>query len=88
MMASLVYGLCAVTSVICAALLGRGYLRSGARLLLWSTLCFVLLTINNILLVIDRVVLTEEVDLYRLRLITALGALGVLVYGLVWDVDR
>ena len=87
-MASVVYGLCAVTSVICAGLLGRGYMRSKARLLLWSTLCFLLLTVNNILLVIDRVLLMEEVDLYRLRLVTALGALALLVYGLIWDVDR
>ena len=87
-MASLVYGLCAVTSVICAALLARGYVRSRARLLLWSTLCFVMLTVNNILLVIDRVVLMEEIDLYRLRLVAALAALVLLVYGLVWDVDR
>ncbi len=88
MMASLVYGLCAITSLICAALLGRGYGRSRARLLLWSTLCFVMLTVNNVLLVIDRVVLVEEIDLYRLRLVTALIALALLVYGLVWDVDR
>lgn len=87
-MASLVYGLCAITSLICAALLGRGYLRSKARLLLWSTLCFVMLTVNNFLLVIDRVVLVDEIDLYRLRLVTALVALALLVYGLVWDVDR
>ena len=87
-MASLVYGLCAVTSVICAALLARGYVRSRARLLLWSTLCFVMLTVNNILLVIDRVVLMEEIDLYRLRLVAALAAVALLVYGLVWDVDR
>ena len=87
-MANLVYGLCAITSVICAALLGRGYLRSKARLLLWATLCFLILTVNNILLVVDRVVLVDEVDLYRVRLITALVALGILVYGLIWDVDR
>lgn len=87
-MSSAVYGLCAITSLICAALLGRGYVRSKARLLLWSTLCFVMLTVNNVLLVIDRVVLVEEIDLYRLRLLTALVALALLVYGLVWDVDR
>lgn len=87
-MSSVVYGLCAITSLMCAALLGRGYMRSKARLLLWSTLCFVMLTVNNILLVIDRVVLVDEIDLYRLRLLTALAALSLLVYGLVWDVDR
>lgn len=88
MIANIVYGLCAVTCVICAGLLGRGYLRSRARLLLWSTLCFLILTANNILLVIDRVLLVEEVDLYRVRLITAFIGLAILVYGLIWDVDR
>lgn len=87
-MSSVVYGLCAITSLLCAALLWRGYMRGKARLLLWSTLCFVMLTVNNILLVIDRVVLVDEIDLYRLRLFTALAALALLVYGLVWDVDR
>ena len=88
MTASLVYGLCAIASVICAALLARGYVRTRARLLLWSTLCFVTLTVNNILLVVDRVVLVNEVDLYRWRLVTATAALSLLVYGLIWDVDR
>ena len=87
-MSTLVYALCALTSLICAALLGRGYLRSKARLLLWSTLCFAFLTVNNFLLVVDRVLLVDEVDLYRVRLITALAAVGLLVYGLIWDVDR
>ena len=88
MMATAVYALCAITCVVCAGLLARGYVRSKARLLLWSTLCFAMLTVNNILLVVDRVVFLDEVDLYRVRLVTALAALSVLVYGLIWDVDR
>lgn len=88
MIATAVYTLCAITSVVCAGLLARGYARSKARLLLWSTLCFVTLTLNNILLVVDRVVLLEEIDLYRPRLMTAVVALSLLVWGLLWDVDR
>ncbi len=87
-MATAVYALCAITSVVCAGLLARGYVRSRARLLLWATACFLVLTVNNILLVVDRVVLVDEIDLYRFRLVTALGAVAVLVYGLIWDVDR
>ena len=34
-MATLVYALCALTSLACAVLLLRGYLSSRARLLLW-----------------------------------------------------
>lgn len=87
-MATAVYSLCAITCVMCAGLLARGYVRSRARLLLWSTMCFAALTVNNILLVVDRVLLMEEVDLYRLRLVVAVVGLAVLVYGLIWDVDR
>lgn len=48
--ATAVYILCAVTSVLCAGLLVRSYLRSRVRLLLWSALCFVGLAVNNVLL--------------------------------------
>ena len=88
MIANLVYALCAVTCAVCAGLLARGYIRSRARLLLWSTLCFVALTANNVLLVVDRVLLEDETDLYNLRLVTAVIAVAVLVYGLIWDVER
>lgn len=88
MIATVVYTLCAVTSVICAALLARGYVKSRARLLLWSMMCFIALTVNNLLLVIDRVLLLEEIDLYQMRLVVTVVGIGILVYGLIWDVDR
>lgn len=88
MTANVVYGLCAIACVLCAALLARGYLKTRARLLLWSTLCFAVLTVNNILLVVDRVVFPEAVDLYNLRLLTAGISAALLVYGLIWDVER
>ena len=40
LMATLVYALCALTSLACAVLLLRGYASSRVRLLLWSGLCF------------------------------------------------
>ena len=49
-MASVVYALCALTSLACAVLLLRAYRRSWARLLFWSGLCFVGLALNNVLL--------------------------------------
>ena len=52
-MAELVYGLCALTSAGCAALLFQGYRRSGTRLLFWSSLCFAGLALNNALLFVD-----------------------------------
>jgi len=81
-----IYSLCALTSLACAIMLLRGYLQSRARLLFWSTLCFVGLTTSNVLLVIDRFVL-PEVDLYTPRLAAALVGFLLIVFGLAWEKD-
>lgn len=83
-MAATVYILCACTSVVCAALLIRGYLESRSRLLMWSAACFALLVVNNVLLVADRLVWTGT-DLSVARGVAGLAALVVLVAGLVWE---
>jgi hypothetical protein len=83
-LATVIYALCAITSLTCAALLARGYRQSGARLLLWSSLCFAGLALNNVLLFIDMRV-APETDLSVLRSLPALGGLMILIYGLVWD---
>ena len=57
MMAPIIYTLCALTALACAYLLLQDYRRGGYRLLLWSGLCFAELTINNLLLVIDKLIL-------------------------------
>jgi len=84
-MAPFIYALCALTSMLCSGLLLRGYRRNGYRLLLWSGLCFAGMTINNLLLILDRVVFSTAVDLMPLRLWTALIALLPLLYGLIWE---
>jgi hypothetical protein len=86
-MAAVIYSLCALAAAICAYLLLQAYRRGGYRLLLWSGLCFVGLTLNNILLVIDKIVLPTEVDLATPRLLTALFAMMILLYGLIWDTE-
>jgi len=83
-MAAVIYSLCALTSLACAVLLLRGYARTRAKLLFWSGLCFVGLTVNNVVLVLDRFVFLE-VDLAPLRLATAVVALALLLYGLIWE---
>lgn len=83
-MAQAIYLLCAGTSLVCTILLYRGYRRTRSGLLLWSSLCFIGLTLNNALLVIDRLVV-KDVDLATWRLVPAVAGLGALVYGLVWD---
>ena len=79
-----VYILGALTSLCCAFLLLRAYLRVKKRLLLWSGLCFFGLTISNLLVFVD-LVMFPDVNLYRLRLVTAAAAMILLLYGLIWE---
>ena len=81
-MPGLVYILCAATSFLCAVMLLRGFFRTGVRLLLWSGLCFVGLTLNNVILMADRLIF-PQLDLLVWRHTTALAAVLLLVYGLV-----
>jgi hypothetical protein len=85
-MAQIIYLLCAVAAFICAFLLIRAYLRSHYRLLLWSGLCFAGLTLNNLILVLDKVVVVGA-DLSIWRTSVALLAMAVLLYGLIWDAE-
>lgn len=85
-MASIVYILCALTSLACAVLLWRGWRSSRARLLFWSSLCFWGFFLNNLLLIIDLRVM-PQVDLALVRLVPALLGALALVYGLVWDTE-
>jgi hypothetical protein len=80
----LVYLLCAITSATCAVLLLRGYKQSGARLLLWSGLCFIGFALNNILLIVD-VQIGEAADLSIVRAIPSLIGICLLLYGFIWD---
>jgi hypothetical protein len=83
-MAPVIYSLCALTSLLCLLLLWRSWRASGARLLFWSALCFAALSVNNVLLVIDLVLL-PEVDLHLARLACGLFGVLVLLFGLVWE---
>ena len=83
-MATAVYILCMLTSAFCAALLAREYRRTGARLLLWSSLSFTGWALNNALVFTDLVVL-PGIDLSMVRAIVAVTAVSLLLYGLVWD---
>jgi hypothetical protein len=83
-MSAIVYSLCALTAFACAYLLLRAYVRTKARVLLWSGLCFVGLSINNLLLIFDRLLFPSN-DFSRWRLIAALVALLPLLYGLIWE---
>ena len=84
-MASVIYSLCALTSLACCVLLWRAWHAGGNRLLFWSALCFAGLTVNNLLLVIDKIFLPTEADLYVPRLVSGLVAVSLLLFGLVWE---
>lgn len=85
-MAELIYFLCAVTSLASAWLLIRSYLKTRFKLLFWSALCFVGLSINNLLLVADKMIF-PAIDLSIWRLVVALVALLLLLFGLIWEED-
>lgn len=77
--------LAVLTCLACTVLLYRGYARSGARLLFWSALCFVGLSLSNLLLFFDLILFPTEVDLRPYRLLTALAGLLFLLYGFIFE---
>jgi len=85
--AAIVYVLCFVTSLVCAWLLGRSYRHGRTRLLLWSSICFVLLAANNLALVLDLVVF-PSLDLRLARLLLDLAAVLALIWGFIWEVEE
>jgi hypothetical protein len=79
--------LAALTSFGCMALLFRGYARTGVRLLLWSALCFIFLTVNNVLLFVDTILLPAHVDLRVYRLGASLAGVACLLYAFIWEAE-
>jgi len=84
-MAAIIYSLCAITCLVAFVLLLRGWRATRLRLLFWSALCFAGLSINNVLLVVDKLVFPTQVDLSTWRLVTALIAVLLLLFGLIWE---
>lgn len=81
-----VYGLCLLTSAICAGLLLKAYLPSRSKLLLYTALGFALLAVNNLLLVADVLVL-RDIDLWPYRQLALAAAIAVLLYGFIFEVE-
>jgi hypothetical protein len=69
------------------ALLFRGYARTGVRLLLWSALCFIFLTTNNVILFLDTIVFPTQFDLRPFRLSAALAGVACLLYAFIWEAE-
>ena len=85
-MGEIIYTLCILTSLACAGLLFSSYRRTRYRLLFWSGSCFAVMTVNNLFLLLDKVVF-PSVDFMLLRLISALLACLLLLYGLIYEND-
>jgi hypothetical protein len=75
--------LAVLTCAACAALLFRRHARSRRRILFWAALCFAFLTLNNVVLFLDLVVL--DLDLRPWRHASAAVGLVFVLYGLVSD---
>jgi hypothetical protein len=83
-MGELIYTLCALTSLACTWLLFASYRRTRYRLLFWAGMCFAVMTANNLFLILDKIVF-PTIDFMPLRIITALGACVLLLYGLIYE---
>ncbi|HET6880466.1 MAG TPA: DUF5985 family protein [Pirellulales bacterium] len=84
MAASVIYLSCLGTALLCAALLWKSYRRNGVRLLLWSSVCFLGLAAENVLLFADHIT-GPHIDLSLVRNLAGLAALVSLIYALIWD---
>ena len=80
------YAIAVMSSATCAVLLLRAYAHRGIRLLMWSGICFIGLTISNVALFVDLVVF-PHIDLRLARLVPALAGMMCLLYGFVFDAD-
>ncbi len=84
MWVNILYLLCFLTSLSCCLLLIRSYRRTRSKVLLWTAACFVLLAIDNLLVVFDLILL-PSVDLSVPRLLATLLAVSTLIIGFVWE---
>jgi hypothetical protein len=78
------YILICLTMLLCAALLLRAYVTVRRRLLLWSGLCFAVLTISYLLVALD-LSFFRSLDLFTWRLGVTAVAMVLLLYGLIWE---
>lgn len=86
-MAASVYFLSALISLACAVLLLRSFTSTRSSLLFWAGLCFAGLTLNNVVLFVDKIVVVD-VDLSGWRTLPALAGMLALMFGLLWEEAR
>ncbi|HEV2568253.1 DUF5985 family protein [Sphingomonas sp.] len=79
----IVYTLCFLTSAACTWLLLRAYLASRSGLLFWSAGCFLLLALNNLIVIFDLLIV-RSADLLPWRVAASLAAVCLLLFGFIW----
>jgi hypothetical protein len=84
MIVQLGYAVGVLTSILCAVLLIRSFRRNRTPLLLWCSLCFVGLAVNNMLLFADLFIV-PQISLELWRSAVALVALLLMLIGLIWE---
>lgn len=81
-----VSSLAVLMSVACTLMFLRTYARTALRLFWWTALCFVCLSVNNVLLFINFVLL-PELDLRLYRFASSAAGLVFLLYGLIVEAE-
>jgi hypothetical protein len=81
-----IYGLCMLTALLCAWLLLQAYRKTRYRLLFWCSVFFCIAAMNNVFLVVDKV-LYPDVDLMVYRYAVALSSLLILLPALILETD-
>jgi hypothetical protein len=84
MVPAVIYGLCMLTALMCAWLLLQGYHKTRYRLLFWCSLFFSIAALNNVFLVVDKLIFSD-IDLTVYRYAVALLGLFVLLPGLILE---
>lgn len=84
MVPTVIYGLCMLTALLCAWLLLQAYHKTRYRLLFWCSLFFSIAALNNVFLVVDKLIFSE-IDLTVYRYAVALLGLFVLLPGLILE---
>jgi len=82
-MAATLYLLCTFTALLCCVLLLRGFYRTRVPFLCWTGLSFAAITLENLILFLDRIVFLS-IDLSAWHAAAGLIAVVVLLYGLIW----
>jgi hypothetical protein len=84
MVPALIYGLCMLTALMCAWLLLQAYQKTRYRLLFWCGVFFSVTALNNVFLVVDKMVF-PGVDLTAYRYAVALIGFCILLPGMILE---